>query len=81
MTDEELLIYFGGQGLVPSGKHDVILEYAKRFRCTTFIETGTENGDTIEAVRPAFTELYSIESVQTTISARLGVLPAIRTSI
>jgi hypothetical protein len=46
---------------VPSGKHDVILEYAKRFRCTTFIETGTENGDTVEAVRPAFSELYSIE--------------------
>lgn len=42
-------------------KAKLILEYAKRYNCKTFIETGTYKGDTINACKDFFDELFSIE--------------------
>ena len=42
-------------------KHQVILEYAKRFHTRIFIETGTYEGETVAATRDMFTKLFSIE--------------------
>ena len=45
----------------PEYKVAVILDYARRFHTSTFIETGTYLGDTIEAVRGAFGRVWSVE--------------------
>jgi len=42
-------------------KQSVIKEYAKKFRTSTFVETGTYHGDTLFACRNEFNKLYSIE--------------------
>ena len=42
-------------------KHETILEYAKKFQLNVLIETGTYRGDTIEATKKYFSEIYSIE--------------------
>ena len=42
-------------------KHETISQVAKSFDLHTFIETGTYRGDTIDAVKEYFVELYSIE--------------------
>lgn len=44
-----------------SGKRSVIIEYAKKYRRDTFIETGTFLGDTIESLKHNFNKLISIE--------------------
>lgn len=42
-------------------KVKLFLEYAKKFGCKIFIETGTYRGDTIYACKDYFDELFSIE--------------------
>ena len=42
-------------------KRKLILDYAKTYTCNVFVETGTYKGDTLEACRSHFKELYSIE--------------------
>lgn len=37
------------------------LEYAERFGLKIFVETGTFKGDTVEAMRPHFERIYSVE--------------------
>jgi hypothetical protein len=44
-----------------SVKHEIMLEYARRFRLTTFVETGTHRGGTVEAMNHAFRRVYTIE--------------------
>jgi hypothetical protein len=44
-----------------SVKRQIIKEYAKRFSCQTFIESGTYFGETVYAVRCNFKEIFSIE--------------------
>jgi hypothetical protein len=42
-------------------KQATILEYATRFNTPRLVETGTWHGDTVEALRGHFTDVYSIE--------------------
>lgn len=42
-------------------KSMLIIGYAKQYNCKTFIETGTYKGDTINACKDFFDDLYSIE--------------------
>lgn len=42
-------------------KRKLILDYAKRYNCKVFVETGTYKGDTLEACRSSFNQLFSIE--------------------
>ncbi|NHI94753.1 MAG: hypothetical protein EAX96_19840 [Candidatus Lokiarchaeota archaeon] len=42
-------------------KHQIILNYAKKFSLYTLIETGTYYGDTIHATKNHFKSIYSIE--------------------
>jgi len=42
-------------------KHKVIKLYAKKYSINIFIETGTYLGNTIEAVKKVFKDIYSIE--------------------
>jgi hypothetical protein len=42
-------------------KQLAIKEYAKRFRLTSFIETGTYQGEMIDAVKGTFDKIFSIE--------------------
>lgn len=42
-------------------KADLILYYAKKYNCKTFVETGTYKGDTVDACKEFFDTLYSIE--------------------
>ena len=42
-------------------KQRVVLEYARRFRLTTLIETGTYYGEMIAAIGKHFQQIYSIE--------------------
>lgn len=43
-------------------KQRAVLEYARRFRLTTLVETGTYYGEMIAATRRRFRRIYSIES-------------------
>jgi len=45
----------------PDRKRAILREYGEKFRCGTFIETGTYLGDTLAAVADAFEALHSIE--------------------
>lgn len=45
----------------PLAKRSMHLEYAERFGLKIFVETGTFKGDTVEAMRPHFDRIYSIE--------------------
>lgn len=45
-------------------KQKNILDYGKRYGCTTLVETGTFMGDMIEAVQYDFKKIYSIELVE-----------------
>ena len=45
----------------PLAKRKMHLDYAKRFDLSVFVETGTFQGDTVEAMRPFFDRIYSIE--------------------
>jgi hypothetical protein len=47
--------------LHPDYKRALLLYYARRFGLTTFVETGTFQGDTLATVRPYFDRLFSIE--------------------
>jgi hypothetical protein len=47
--------------LKESEKRRVILDYAKRFDCKVLVETGTNEGDTVQATKGYFSEVYSIE--------------------
>ena len=51
----------GSQGLNEHQKRVEILGYALKYNCNTFIETGTNRGDTVEAMRHYFDQVYSIE--------------------
>jgi hypothetical protein len=42
-------------------KQRAIKSYARRFGLSVFVETGTYLGDMVEAVRPHFKKIYSIE--------------------
>lgn len=42
-------------------KQMVISEYAKKYNCSIFVETGTYKGDMIEAQKHTFKSLYSVE--------------------
>jgi hypothetical protein len=42
-------------------KERAIRAYARKYRLTTFVETGTYRGDMVEAVKRDFTQVYSIE--------------------
>ena len=48
----------------PRYKHINIKEYAKEYGCKTLIETGSFYGDTIDAVKDIFEEIYTIELSQ-----------------
>jgi hypothetical protein len=54
---------FSPAGVASPGpyKRWVIRSYARKCRTPIFVETGTLYGDTIEAVRRSFSEVYSIE--------------------
>lgn len=45
----------------PQEKVKIINEYAKEYNCKNLIETGTYLGDTIEATKAFFEQLYTIE--------------------
>jgi len=42
-------------------KHRILQEYAKRFPCDVFVETGTFRGNTVSAMSRYFGEIHSIE--------------------
>ena len=42
-------------------KQRVIVNYQKKYNCSTFIETGTYLGDTVEALKTKFKKVISIE--------------------
>jgi hypothetical protein len=42
-------------------KQRVLLEYANRFQLNTLVETGTYQGDMVEAMKQRFRQIYSIE--------------------
>ena len=42
-------------------KQGVIKEYARKYQCPTFFETGTYCGDMIQAVKHDFKQIYSVE--------------------
>lgn len=42
-------------------KQGVIKEYARKYQCPVFFETGTYNGDMIQAVKHDFKQIYSVE--------------------
>lgn len=47
--------------LKESEKRRVILECAGRFDCRVLVETGTNEGDTVQATKECFSDVYSIE--------------------
>jgi hypothetical protein len=42
-------------------KHNTLLEYARRYRLRTLVETGTFYGDMVQMMRPHFEQIFSIE--------------------
>lgn len=46
-------------------KRAILCEYAKRYGCRVFVETGTYRGDTLAAVSELFAHLHSIEIDET----------------
>ena len=42
-------------------KQETVKQYAKRFSISTFIETGTNIGEMVEATKTIFDRIYSIE--------------------
>jgi len=42
-------------------KQGVIKEYARKYQCPVFFETGTYRGDIIQAVKHDFERIYSVE--------------------
>src|SRR5256885_14486168 len=42
-------------------KQRVLREYAERYQLKVFVETGTYRGDMVEAMKPLFDKIYSIE--------------------
>ena len=42
-------------------KHLILQEYARRFPCDVFVETGTFRGNTVSAMKAHFGEIHSIE--------------------
>jgi hypothetical protein len=42
-------------------KQGVLRGYAERYQLTIFVETGTYRGDMVEAMKPLFHKIYSIE--------------------
>jgi hypothetical protein len=52
----------GGLDTMPDfGKHQVVIEYIRRYLPDRFIETGTYKGRMVYAVMPHISEIYSIE--------------------
>lgn len=49
------------QELSAQSKAELILSYAKKYKCKKFIETGTFKGDTVDACKDFFEEITSIE--------------------
>ncbi|MCX5706398.1 MAG: hypothetical protein NTW13_01815 [Candidatus Omnitrophica bacterium] len=58
-----LRTWYSNRFVIPSysEKRQIILDYKKRFRLNTFVETGTFMGDTIDRMKDHFARLYSIE--------------------
>lgn len=52
---------FSVKMLPQNQKADVILDYAKKYNCVNFVETGTYRGDTVNSCKDFFRELHSIE--------------------
>jgi hypothetical protein len=44
-----------------AAKQDVLRGYAQRYRLKLFVETGTYRGEMVEAMKPLFEKIYSIE--------------------
>jgi hypothetical protein len=42
-------------------KQGVLRRYAERYRLKIFVETGTHHGDMVQAMKPLFRKIYSIE--------------------
>lgn len=52
----------GSQGTPPHLiKRQAVLKYAERFDCELLVETGTFMGDMVEAMRPHFERVYTVE--------------------
>ena len=45
----------------PETKRSILLDYRRKYHLRTLVETGTFRGDTVEAGRLYFEEIYSIE--------------------
>lgn len=52
------------KSLTPEKKAELILEYANKYNCKIFVETGTYKGDTLYKCKDFFNKLYSIELSQ-----------------
>jgi hypothetical protein len=46
-------------------KHNTLKEYAEKYSLPVFVETGTLNGDTVEAVKTVFKKIISVELSET----------------
>lgn len=53
----------GGRPAPPPHKYkqQVLVNYAKKYKLTSFVETGTNVGDMVAALRPRFKQVFSIE--------------------
>ena len=51
----------GSQSPSEESKRVTILGYAKKYDCEIFVETGTNKGDTVQAIHNYFDDVYSIE--------------------
>jgi len=62
LTDAEIDEIHGRQLILKeSEKRRVILNSAAKFGCTVLVETGTNEGDTVQATKSYFSDIYSIE--------------------
>jgi hypothetical protein len=61
LTESQIRAIHAGSYPSEDYKHATILEYARRFQTNVFIETGTYLGDTVQAVKNCFSQVYSIE--------------------